>query len=73
MAKQELTLEAADALTHGSDRYWWDGWTLCYFTPGRGGGVVFRKDAMYNRNWPKPQKWGTLIRYPITDRGTYLL
>ena len=75
MAKrQEITLDQAEAKVEADKRHWWwDGWTLCQFTPGRGGGTVFSPKAIYNRDWPGRQKWGTLRRYPITDRGTYMV
>lgn len=71
MAKRELTLTQAEELVAVNDRYFWDGWTLCYFRPGRGGGIVFSKNAWYNREWKSKQKWGFLKRITITDKGTY--
>lgn len=74
--KKTLTLEQANELIESDDRYFWEtyGKTLLSYRPARDGGVQFRKDAYFNRNWNRGRgRWGTVRRIEVSDRGTFTL
>lgn len=70
-----LTVDDVDTLVSSNDKMWWETYakTVVSFRPGRGGGILFRTDAYYNREWRGKQKWGTIKRIEISDDGLFRL
>lgn len=64
----ELNVKEAHKLVEQNKRsgFFWDGWTIVKWSPGHNG--YMQTNGMYRRG-----KWGFAKRYPLTNKGTWLI
>lgn len=61
----DSTLEKLNSTS--SDHYYWEGWTICKFSPNKS--AAYDKDGAYN----DPLGWGYLTKYEVNEDGSWNL